>query len=120
MKPLAIISYDTGGFLAPVLKRVQTERRDGRCIRMPVDAEHAALFAQPIGIEFFAQQAFVGIGHRLPFGFDQLAHVGSVRSVVARNVGARRPAGRTHVGPLVRRRVGRRLLLALRAFFERL
>ena len=50
MKTIAVEGDDAGGFLAAVLQGVQAERGDGGGLRMAEDAEHAALFAEPVGI----------------------------------------------------------------------
>ena len=42
----AVTADDAGGLLAPVLQRVQAERRVGRRVGVPEDAEDPALFAQ--------------------------------------------------------------------------
>ena len=46
----AVEGDDAGGLLAAMLQRVQPERRDGRRIRMAVDAEHAAFLAQCVRV----------------------------------------------------------------------
>ena len=50
VEALAVEGDDAGGLLAAVLERVQAERGDGGGVRMAEDAEHAALFAQPVGV----------------------------------------------------------------------
>ena len=50
MEALAVVGDDAGGFLAAVLQRVQAKRGDGGSVGMTEDAEHAAFFAQPVGI----------------------------------------------------------------------
>jgi hypothetical protein len=55
MEPLAVVGDDAGRFLAAVLQRVQAERRDGGGVGVAVDAEHAALFTQPVGVELEVQ-----------------------------------------------------------------
>ena len=51
MEPLAVEGDDAGRLLAAVLEGVQAERGDRRRVRMPEDAEDAALFAQPVAVE---------------------------------------------------------------------
>ncbi len=51
MEAAAVEGDDAGGFLAAMLEGVQPERRDGGGVGMAEDAEHAALFAQPVAIE---------------------------------------------------------------------
>src|SRR5262249_6825186 len=51
MKPAAVEGDDAGRLLAAVLKRMQAERGDRGGIGMAVDAEHAALLAQPVAVE---------------------------------------------------------------------
>jgi hypothetical protein len=55
IKALAVESDDAGRLLAAMLEGVKAERGKGRGIRVIVDAEDAALFAQPVpvGIETF-------------------------------------------------------------------
>ena len=55
MKALAVVADDAGRFLAAMLERMQAERRDRGGVGMPVDAENAALFAQPVGVEVEVQ-----------------------------------------------------------------
>src|SRR5664280_2614567 len=50
METLAVETDDAGGFLAAMLERVQAERGDGGGVGMAENAEHAAFFAQPVGI----------------------------------------------------------------------
>ncbi len=60
---LAVEGDDTGGLLAAMLERVQAERRQRRGIRVPQDAEHAALFVQGIAIDFVMDFLGSQIGH---------------------------------------------------------
>ena len=46
MEERAVAADDPGRFLPPVLQRVEAERRMGRGVGMPEDAEDPALFAQ--------------------------------------------------------------------------
>jgi hypothetical protein len=45
MEPLTVERNDAGGFLAAMLKRVQSERGDGRRIGVAENAEDAAFLA---------------------------------------------------------------------------
>jgi hypothetical protein len=63
VETLAVEGDDAGRFLATVLQRVQAERRDRRRVRMAENAEHAALFAQPIGIKI--EEGGLRFRHRL-------------------------------------------------------
>ena len=47
---LAVEGDDAGRFLAAMLQGVQPERRQGRRVGMPQNAEHAAFFMQRIAI----------------------------------------------------------------------
>src|ERR1043166_139965 len=51
MEALAVERADAGGFLAAVLQGVPPERRGGGGVRMPEDAEHAALLVQAVLFE---------------------------------------------------------------------
>jgi hypothetical protein len=51
MEMRAIETDDAGGFLTPVLERVQAKRRKSGGIGMIEDAEDAALLVQPVLIE---------------------------------------------------------------------
>ncbi len=51
MEPAAVIADDARRLLAAVLQGVQAQRGDGGGVGVPVDAEHAALLAQPVAIE---------------------------------------------------------------------
>ena len=59
IEPLAIECDDARGFLATVLKRVQTERGQRRRFRMAVNTEDATFLAQAIGFEVKAVQVWV-------------------------------------------------------------
>ncbi len=87
MKPGAVERDDAGGFLAAVLERVQTERRDGGGVRVVDDAEHAALFAQAIVVTIEFKEA-VAVGE-----LGQAAHRGVVPPTGALT---RSPARRDH------------------------
>ena len=50
MEALAIEGDDAGSLLSTMLKSVQAEGRDRRCVRVAEDAEHTALFAQPVAV----------------------------------------------------------------------
>ena len=50
VEALAVEGDDAGGFLAAVLKRMQSERGDGCSVGMAEYAKDAALFAQPVRI----------------------------------------------------------------------
>ena len=50
VEALAVEGDDAGGLLAAVLECVEAERGDGGRVGMAEDAEHAALFAEPVGI----------------------------------------------------------------------
>ena len=52
LEALAVEGDDARRLLAAVLQRVQAERRQRRGVRVAVDAEHAALLAQPVGVQF--------------------------------------------------------------------
>ena len=52
MEPLAVERDDARGLLPTVLKGMQAEGGDGSGIRMPEDAEDAALFPQPVAVQF--------------------------------------------------------------------
>ncbi len=60
---LAVEGDDTCSFLAAMLERMQAERRQRRGIRVPEDAEHAALFVQGIAIDFVMDFRGSQIGH---------------------------------------------------------
>ncbi len=60
---LAVEGDDTGGLLAAMLERMQAERRQRRRVRVPQDAEDAALFVQGIAIEFVMDFRGSQIGH---------------------------------------------------------
>ncbi|GAA0031436.1 hypothetical protein BwSH20_55860 [Bradyrhizobium ottawaense] len=47
----AVVGDDAGGFLAAVLKGVQTKRGDGGGVRVTIDAEDAAFLAQRISFQ---------------------------------------------------------------------
>ena len=51
MEAVAVEADDAGRLLAAVLQGVQAERRDGGGVGVPVDAEYAAFFAQPVAVE---------------------------------------------------------------------
>jgi hypothetical protein len=50
VEALAVKGDDAGGLLAAVLKRVEAQRGDGGGVGMAEDAEHAALFAESVGV----------------------------------------------------------------------
>jgi hypothetical protein len=54
VETLPVESDDAGGLLATMLEGVQAERGEGCRIRVIVDAEDAALFAQPVAVEIKA------------------------------------------------------------------
>jgi hypothetical protein len=65
VEALAVEGNDAGGLLAAVLERVQAQRRDRGGVRVAKDTEHAAFFAEPIGIRIENVEVS---GHRLvPF-----------------------------------------------------
>ena len=63
VEALAVEGDDAGGLLAAVLERVQAERGDGGGVGMAEDAEHAALLAQPVGVE---DRSVVEVGSARP------------------------------------------------------
>src|SRR5665648_116228 len=69
VKVFAIEGDDAGGFLAPMLERVQAERSQGGGVGMVEDPENAALLVQPVFLEpaqvGIAYLSLVGHGHGL-------------------------------------------------------
>ena len=51
VEPFAVEGDDARRFLTAVLQRVQPERRQRGGLGMAENAEHAALFVQPVGVE---------------------------------------------------------------------
>src|SRR5215216_6292880 len=51
MEAPAIEADDPGSFLAAMLQGMQAERRNGGGVRMAVNTEHAAFFAQAVAIQ---------------------------------------------------------------------
>ena len=87
MEALAVEGDDAGGLLAAVLQRVQAERRDRGRVGVAENAEHAAFFAQPVGVKIEEG----GFRHRLSsastrhsFGLDQARHPDSAAAIIAR------------------------------------
>ena len=64
VEALAVVGDDAGGFLAAMLKGVQSERRDRRGIRVAEHAEYAALLTQPVIIETVRVGSFDRVAHR--------------------------------------------------------
>ena len=52
----AVEGDDAGGLLAAMLQRVEAERGDRRGVRVAVDAEDAAFFAQGVAVEVEVQR----------------------------------------------------------------
>ncbi len=64
MEAAIVVGDDAGGFLAAMLKGVKPECGDGGGIRVPEDAEHAALFAERVAVKILVQilvEVVVGI-----------------------------------------------------------
>ena len=59
VKPLAVIADDAGGFLAAMLKGVETESGNGRRVGVAVDAEHPAFLAEAVGVHFLIQESIL-------------------------------------------------------------
>ena len=64
MEALAVEGDDAGGFLATMLKGMQTERGDRGGVGMAEDAEYAALFAQPVSVKVEMSRFCHGLGPR--------------------------------------------------------
>ena len=113
MEALAIEGDDAGGLLAPVLQRMQTERRDGRGVGMAENAEDAAFFAQPVSVEIGEGCFSHDIGPpawsmRHALGFEQLLHSGTARPVITQICAVVGPAagGFVDVTALIRWGIG--------------
>ena len=63
METLAVEGDDTGCLLAPVLERVQAERRQRRRIGVSEDADDAALLTQTVGIRVERSLAIADLAH---------------------------------------------------------
>src|SRR4051812_41281346 len=59
MVALAVEGDDARRLLAAVLQRVQAEGGDGRRLRVPENAEHAALLAQRVAVQIDIEAAIV-------------------------------------------------------------
>src|SRR4051812_48920266 len=64
VEALAVVGDDAGGFLAAMLERVQSERRNRRGIRVAEHAEDAALLTQPVTIKAVRVRSFDLVAHR--------------------------------------------------------
>src|SRR5258705_8767775 len=64
VKALAVVGDDAGGFLAAMLERMQSERRNRRGIGVAEHAKHAALLTQPVIIEAVCVGSFDLVAHR--------------------------------------------------------
>jgi hypothetical protein len=64
MEMPAVEGGDPGGFLSPVLERVQPQRDEARSVVGTPDAEHAALFAQFVVFEWIGRQHVFGLSWR--------------------------------------------------------
>src|SRR3954453_3765433 len=64
VETLAVVGDDAGSFLAAMLERVQSERRNRRSIRVAEHAEYAALLTQPVIIKAVRVRSFDQVAHR--------------------------------------------------------
>src|SRR5262245_58752650 len=63
MEALAVVVDDAGRFLAAMLERVQSERRDRGGVRVAEHAEDAALLTQPVVVEAVCVGSFDHVAH---------------------------------------------------------
>src|SRR5207248_8284619 len=56
VKPGPVEGYNTGGLLAPMLQRMQSQRGDGGGFGMTEDAEHAAFLPQRVPFQIAISQ----------------------------------------------------------------
>ena len=96
MEALAVEGDDAGGFLAAVLKCVETQCSDGSGFRVAEYAEDTAFFAQPISIKIEIEIGQLGLVHRLVLrpralctrvllsrALNQLPHVDPIGTIVS-------------------------------------